>query len=182
MKQIYLGLIIISTILTSCNNNAKEKEVKKSDEILTYKSADLNFSMAYPNTFEAIEGIDDIIPVGFFKLKEDSAKSYRENLLLSIEDLPVKVPFEDYVMAGKTQLKIMMPGIKITDEDSMTVDGHKVATYQYPFTKKSVKFISKFYVIPMDKKAYQFNSTSLEASFDTQEKVFDDMIQSIKFN
>jgi len=152
----------------------------ESSETLSYNSTALSFSLDYPKNFEVIEGINEIIPVGFFEL-EDSTKKYRENLLLSIEDLPVQVPFDDYVLAGKTQLKIMMPGVKINNEEVITIDGHKAASYQYPFTKDSVKFISKFYVIPLENRAYQFNATSLEVNFEAQKKIFDAMIQSIKF-
>jgi hypothetical protein len=181
MKQIYLVLFLICALLASCENDSKNETAKNKKNTISYKSTNLNFSMEHPKNFEAIEAINSNIPVGFFIQEKDSAQGYRENLLLSIEELPIIVPFDDYVQAGKTQLKIMMPQVEITDESNTNVDGHKIATYKYSFTKDSIAFVSKFYVIPLEKRAYQFNSTCPKTSMAQYEPIFDAMINSLKF-
>lgn len=180
MKQIYL-LLFISALLSSCKNDNVIKEPKSQNATINYKNSHLNFTLEHPTNFEAIEAINDNIPVGFFIINDDTTQKYRENLLLNIEELPRLVPFDDYVTASKTQLRIMMPGIEIDKEDILDIDKRKVATFQYGFTKNEIEYTSKFYIISKEKRAYQFNSTCLTSSMGKFEKIFDSMIKSIKF-
>lgn len=179
MNKIFTPVLLLAIFLNSCQN--QNTTANSENDTILYQSDSLGFSMEYPISFEAVENINPYVPVGFFeKFKDSTSDYYRENVMVNIETLPVEVNYNEYVQAGKTQLKLMIPDVKIYDEDSLLINDHKCATYKFYIKKDSVDFVSKMYVIPLKDKAYQFSCTSNSATFDAYEDLFTEMIKSVK--
>lgn len=179
MKRIPLLLLCTITVLSfSCKNENSSTTTGYKH----YVSDSLRLEIDYPPNFEAKEYFNQYVPISFFeKIADSLTDRYPENVLLNIEAIPVPVPFAEYMQAGKTQLKLMIPELNIFEEDSTMINGIKVGTYKFTRPKvDSNNFESKMFVFYQKERAVSFSCTGMAAEFSSYESIFDKMMQSVK--
>ena len=179
MKKIFgFCILAIFLVISACKNNTTALDGYK-----TFVSDSLGMEIEYPTTFETKEYFNQFIPISFFEIREDSLTDiYPENVLVNFEPKPMDIPFKDYLQGSRTQLKLLMPELKIYDEDSLSIDGMPTGVYKFDRPKAdSTNFTSKMYVIKDKNRAINFSCTALSSVFDVYEPVFDRIVKSVKF-
>lgn len=182
MRKILGFASIIILFIASCKNDTNSEYTNFEN----YTSDSLGISISYPKNYEAKEYFNQYVPLSFFeKIKDTLKDAYPENILFYIEPVPtqVEVPFNDFVQAAKTKLKIEIPEIEISDEDSISLDG--IPTGAYTFHRPKVggaDFKSRMYIILQKDRAISISCTATEENFDTYLPTFNKIVNSIKLS
>ncbi len=181
-KLIGFGVCLILLAIASCKNDASSD----TNGFKKYTSDSLGFSMDYPQNFEAKEYFNRYIPLSFFETITDSVNDkYPENVLLYIEPIPTEVivPFKDFIQAAKTKLKIEIPEIEISGEDSISIDGIPTGVYTIHRPKVGGEdFKSKMFILVQRDRAINISCTATMKEFDTYLPRFDKIVHSLKLN
>lgn len=174
-----MGLLML--VITACQNDSKTDTA----DFKKYTSDSLGFSMDYPQNFEAKEYFNQYVPIAFFETITDSVNDrYPENILMYIEPIPteVVVPFKDFIQAAKTKLKIEIPEIEISGEDSISISGLPTGVYTIRRPKVGGEdFKSKMFIIMQKDRAINISCTATSDQFDAYLPIFDKIVKSLKF-
>jgi len=169
--------------LQACKDEPRKEETVK-DGYALFQSDSLGLSIEYPQTYELKENIKPEIPVSFID-KTSPSENYLDwsKIMLNIEPLPaVQLQLLEYLQASQTELKILMPSLRMYDTDSLeSIQGKKVGTYQYDRDGKERSFTCKMYVFLLEGRAVNVNCVSLKDEFENKETEFDELVKSIKF-
>ncbi len=176
-------LFFICIILASCKNET-EGPTATNEGFNVYSSDSLGFSIEYPDNFEPKENFNQYVPISFFEIITDSVNDrYPENILVNIEPIPTNVvmPFNDFVTAGKTKLKLEIPEIEISNEDSININGIPTGVYTFYRPKEGgADFKSKMFVLVQKDRAINISCTSVEESFSEYVPTFEKIVGSLK--
>ncbi len=181
--RISIAVFVIFFVIgfTSCKN----EESNPTKNFKTYTSDDLGFSIDYPKTFEAKENFNQYVPISFFEKITDSINDrYPENVLFNVEPLPanIEVSFKDFVQAAKTKLKLEIPEIEITNEDSISINNIPTSVYTFYRPKEGgADFKSRMYIVLQKDKAINISCTAVATQFEMYLPTFDSIVNSIKF-
>ncbi len=167
---------------------ACKDEAPKADKVpagyAVFESDSLGLSIEYPETYEAREYIKPEIPVSFID-KTSASENYLDwsKIMLNVEPLPaVQLKLLEYLQASQTELKLLMPSLKMYDTDSLeNKQGKQVGTYKYDRDGEERSFTCKMYVFLLEGRAVNINCVSLKEEFESKEIEFDEVVKSIKF-
>ncbi len=169
-------------VIVSCQNNSASNSA--GTDLKHYTSDSLGFSIDYPTNFEAKEYFNQYVPVSFFETITDSVQdTYPENVLMYIEPIPTQVivPFKEFIQAAKTKLKIEIPEVEISGEDSISIAGIPTGVYTIRRPKVGgADFKSKMFILVEKDRAINISCTSTTDQFDTYLPIFDKIVNSLK--
>ena len=149
-----------------------------------FSSEELGFSIEYPQNYEAKENFNQYVPISFFEIIVDSLNDrYPENVLFNIEKIPtnIEIPFKDFMQAAKTKLKLEIPELEISNEDSISINGVPTGIYTFYRPKEGgPDFKSKMFVLLQVGRAINISCTSTAENFDTYLPTFNKIVGSLK--
>ncbi len=144
-------------------------EIKVPEGYKLYKNDDLNFRLAYPKNW----GFDSMKDNYGSYFQFDDASIY--TILVTVEPIG-KLNLTEYRDLRKEILKQNLPGSKISQQKSMTINGRE--GYEWVYEYPSVNLKAKQVIFVSDGSGYLITGYSLGTVYDSYASMFDNIINS----
>lgn len=148
-------------------------DIKIPDGYKLYKNNELNFRLAYPKNWDFTS--TDGIGYSSFYFKDSSLYS----VYVTVESTGT-LNLTEYSEVGMESLKKSLPGVRISEKKSVTVNGRDgiewVYEYSSPYEDNSAK--GKMVVFVADGKGYVISSLSLGTVYNSYKPMFDNVVNS----
>lgn len=144
-------------------------DIKIPEGYTLYKNDELNFRLAYPKNWR-FSSTDDSYG-SYFKFEDGSTYFVQ----MTVESVG-KLNLTEYRDVRMEIIKKALPGVMISDQKSVTVNGREGYQWIYEFTPMGVK--GKVVIFVSDNKGYLISDGSIDTVYNSYKPMFDNIINS----
>lgn len=181
VKTYYILLVIIILGVNACNSEKEQKDKKSKEGFINYKNDSLGFEISIPENWIMHTEKGDTKSITFFEPKSDSLDSFKESIVVWVEEMPMAISDSVYAQAAITQIKISNPNLEIENKGIELNSTDTLHAFTFKFvTDDSSKYYVNGYTTVNKLKGYNISFTGLEKDKENHKVLFDDIKNSIK--
>jgi len=145
-----------------------------------YTNKDKGFSITFPADWERKEGQMGTIVLALSP-QEGPADQFRENVNVTIEDLPKTLSSDEYVEACLGTLRKVLTDLQEHENSAMNVADAPAKRLIFSHRMDAVKVKAMQCVLVKGTRGYVITCSAAPDQFDTYRPKFDEIVQSFRF-
>jgi len=145
-----------------------------------YYNDDKDFSLKFPDGWEAKEGLIGTTVMGFSPM-ENASDSFRENVNVVVEELPQPMSLESYTSLNLGNMQKLLTDFQILDRGQTTINETDAKWFVYSQRTGSIRSKILQYFMVKDKRGYVVTGGAAPDTFSQYRPEFEKIAQTFRF-